>query len=47
MPQRDVTAAQLDLSFEAPVSARRVWPVSLLVSQIRQIVETQYADVWV
>ncbi|HWE86365.1 MAG TPA: exodeoxyribonuclease VII large subunit [Terracidiphilus sp.] len=44
MPPRD---AQLDLTFEAPVSARRVWPVSLLVSHIRQIVETQYADVWV
>lgn len=47
MPQRDATAAQLDLSFEAPVPARRIWPVSLLVSHIRQIVETQYADVWV
>ncbi|HUY95178.1 MAG TPA: exodeoxyribonuclease VII large subunit [Terracidiphilus sp.] len=47
MPIRDAAAAQLDLSFEAPVSARRVWPVSLLVSHIRQIVETQYADVWV
>jgi exodeoxyribonuclease VII large subunit len=44
VPPRD---AQLDLTFEAPVSARRVWPVSLLVSHIRQIVETQYADVWV
>lgn len=47
MPQRDATAAQLDLSFEAPVSARRIWPVSLLVSHIRQIVEAQYTDVWV
>jgi len=47
VPIRDAAAAQLDLSFEAPVSARRVWPVSLLVSHIRQIVETQYADVWV
>jgi exodeoxyribonuclease VII large subunit len=44
VPPRD---AQLDLTFEAPVSARRVWPVGLLVSHIRQIVETQYADVWV
>ena len=47
VPLRDATAAQLDLSFESTVPARRVWPVSLLVSHIRQIVETQYADVWV
>jgi exodeoxyribonuclease VII large subunit len=47
VPSRDPTAAQLDLGFEATVSARRIWPVSLLVSHIRQIVETQYADVWV
>ena len=47
VPLRDATAAQLDLSFEAAAPGRRVWPVSLLVSHIRQIVETQYADVWV
>jgi len=47
VPHRDDSAAQLDLTFEASVPARSVWPVSLLVSHIRQIVETQYADVWV
>lgn len=39
--------AQLDLTFEAPVSARRIWPVSELVGHIRQMVEAGFGDIWV
>jgi exodeoxyribonuclease VII large subunit len=38
---------QLDLSFEEPRSTRRVWPVGDLVSQVRSLIESEYADVWV
>jgi exodeoxyribonuclease VII large subunit len=40
-------APQLDLSFEEPVYARRVWPVRELVGQVRELVEQKWGDVWV
>jgi exodeoxyribonuclease VII large subunit len=39
--------AQLGFRFEATVPARRTWPVRELVARIRELVEEQYADVWV
>jgi exodeoxyribonuclease VII large subunit len=38
---------QLDLSFEAPQIARRVWPVRDLVAQVCEQVEAEFADIWV
>ena len=43
----DPFAPQLDLSFEEPRSARRVWPVSELVGQVRELIEQEFGDVWV
>jgi exodeoxyribonuclease VII large subunit len=43
----DPFAPQLDLSFEEPHQPRRIWPVRELVSQVRELVEEQYGDVWV
>jgi exodeoxyribonuclease VII large subunit len=40
-------APQLDLSFEEPRHARRIWPVRELVGQVRELVEQEWADVWV
>ena len=51
MPSQDKSSAQsapqLDLSFDDPISVRRIWPVRELVSQVRELVEQQYGDVWV
>src|SRR5512146_1389033 len=47
MPSRDSELPQLSLSFEAPGPARRIWPVSELVGQIRELVEQEYVDIWV
>jgi exodeoxyribonuclease VII large subunit len=50
MPSRDPFdpyAPQLDLTFEDPRPTRRIWPVRELVSQVRELVEEQYGDVWV
>jgi exodeoxyribonuclease VII large subunit len=38
---------QLGLNFEEPRSSRRVWPVGDLVAQVRNLVESEYGDVWV
>ena len=38
---------QLDLSFEAPIAARRIWPVRELVEHVCQQVEQEYTDIWV
>jgi exodeoxyribonuclease VII large subunit len=38
---------QLDLSFDEPRSARRIWPVRELVGQVRELIEQEYGDVWV
>ncbi len=47
MASPDPFAPQLDLTFEAPRSQRRVWPVRELVSQVRELVEEEFGDVWV
>ena len=38
---------QLGLKFDEPRSTRRIWPVRELVSQVRELVEQEYGDVWV
>jgi exodeoxyribonuclease VII large subunit len=48
MVRQDASPGQLDFSFEEPkATARRIWPVSELVSEMRSLVERRYADVWV
>jgi exodeoxyribonuclease VII large subunit len=44
---RDPFEPQLDLTFDSPRHARRVWLVRDLVGQVRELVEEQYSDVWV
>ncbi len=46
-PFDDPFEPQLGLSFEEPRQTRRIWPVRELVSQVRELVEEQYGDVWV
>ena len=43
----DPFAPQLGLDFDQPRHRRRVWPVRELVAQVRELVEQEYADVWV
>jgi exodeoxyribonuclease VII large subunit len=38
---------QLGLDFAEPHPSRRIWPVRELVSQVRELVEQQFGDVWV
>ena len=38
---------QLDLTFEEPQSARRIWPVRELVGHVCEQVEQEYSDIWV
>jgi exodeoxyribonuclease VII large subunit len=45
--RQDHFAPQLDLVFEEPQHIRRVWPVRELVGQVRELVEREFADVWV
>src|SRR5579871_5656204 len=47
MPSHDPHLPQLNLVFEEPRPIRRIWPVRELVGQIRDLVEEEYADVWV
>jgi len=47
MALKDPFAPQLDLTFDQPHQSRRIWPVRELVSQVRELVEEQYGDVWV
>jgi exodeoxyribonuclease VII large subunit len=47
MFSQDPFAPQLDLTFDEPRRARRVWPVRELVAQVRELVEQEYSDVWV
>ena len=44
---RPDSSPQLGLEFEEPRSPRRIWPVKDLVSQVRELVELEYGDVWV
>jgi exodeoxyribonuclease VII large subunit len=43
----DPFAPQLDLTFEEPRHARHIWAVRDLVTQVRDLVEDQYGDIWV
>jgi exodeoxyribonuclease VII large subunit len=47
MSREDPHAPQLDLTFDEPRRARRVWPVHELVAQVRELVEQEFGDVWV
>jgi exodeoxyribonuclease VII large subunit len=47
MLPHDPFAPQLDLTFDEPRHSRRIWPVRELVSQVRELVEQEYGDVWV
>ena len=47
MAWQDPFAPQLDLTFEEPRYARRIWPVRELVGQVRALVEQDFGDVWV
>jgi exodeoxyribonuclease VII large subunit len=47
MPRSDPFEPQLDLSFDEPRHARRIWPVRELVGQVRELIEQEYGDVWV
>ena len=47
MIRQDASARQLDLSFEEPQAARRVWSVRELVEQVGEQLERRYADIWV
>ena len=47
MIRHNAVAGQLDLSFEAAVPVRRIWPVRELVGEVRDLVEREYGDVWV
>jgi exodeoxyribonuclease VII large subunit len=43
----DPFAPQLDLTFEEPRPSRRIWPVRKLVSEVRELIEQEYGDIWV
>ena len=47
MSREDPFTPQLGLSFEGPRDARRIWPVRELVSQVRELIEQEWGDVWV
>jgi exodeoxyribonuclease VII large subunit len=47
MRSPDPFAPQLDLSFDEPRSMRRIWPVRELVGRVRELIEQEYADIWV
>jgi exodeoxyribonuclease VII large subunit len=40
-------APQLDLSFDEPQPVRRIWPVRDLVARASDLIEREFADVWV
>jgi exodeoxyribonuclease VII large subunit len=44
---RSETSRQLDLSFEAPQMARRVWAVRQIVAEVCEHVESEYGDIWI
>jgi exodeoxyribonuclease VII large subunit len=47
MPPSDRSAPQLGFNFDEAPQTRRVWPVSELVGQVRELIEQQYGDIWV
>ena len=47
MTRPDPFAPQLDFAFDESPPARRVWPVRELVSQVRELIEQEFSDIWV
>ena len=47
MLRNDPSASQLGFRFEEATPSRTVWPVRELVTQVRNLVEQEYGDVWV
>ncbi|MGC1422824.1 MAG: exodeoxyribonuclease VII large subunit [Terracidiphilus sp.] len=47
MLRQDTSRRQLDLTFEEPQSARRIWPVRELVEHVCEQVEHEFSDIWV
>lgn len=47
MRATNASAPQLDLHFDEPQPVRRIWPVRELVARARDLVEQEFADVWV
>ena len=47
MRDSNAIAPQLDLRFDEPQPVRRIWPVRDLVARARDLVEREFADVWV
>ena len=47
MPRSDSSPPQLGFLFEEPEKSRHIWPVSELVSQVRERIEDEFGDVWV
>jgi len=45
-PQPDL-APQLNLQFDEPRPGRRIWPVRELVSQVCELIEQEFGDIWV
>jgi len=43
----DPFAPQLGLTFEEPRPTRRIWPVRQLVTEVRELIEQEYGDIWV
>ena len=40
-------SSQLGLRFDAPRPSHRIWPVRVLVAEVRELVEQEYGDIWV
>lgn len=47
MTPTDPFAPQLGLTFEEPRPTRRIWPVRQLVTEVRELIEQEYGDIWV
>ncbi len=45
--RQDPSLRQLDLTFEEPKQARRIWLVRQLVEHVSEQVEQEYGDIWV
>ncbi len=45
-PEHD-ESSQLELHFEEPRPSRRIWSVRELVTQVRELVEQEFGDIWV
>lgn len=47
MVKLNSSTQQLGLIFEEAIPTRKIWPVGQLVSQVREVVEQEFVDVWV